>query len=83
MVEGKGIEPLTQPCKGHMFPLAPTPHETIFKHITLVLVAAAEQHRSVFKYCSGCPTTCRFYLRRYRHLVHLEPRQFEHVYRAL
>ena len=25
LVEGRGIEPLTQPCKGHVFPLAPTP----------------------------------------------------------
>ena len=32
LVEGRGIEPLTQPCKGHVFPLAPTPQNSSSKN---------------------------------------------------
>ena len=30
MVEDKGVEPLTLPCKGSVFPLAPIPHISLF-----------------------------------------------------
>ena len=37
LVEGRGIEPLTQPCKGHVFPLAPTPQKIL--HLKILINA--------------------------------------------